>query len=132
MMVSTGTKAMITCSGMELPWHEWKRQPIIDQTWNNWKTHWTAAFAETCDINQMTTGNRAFAYQAANKAKQAARMVTSLNNLTNRAIQKNDTVKKLVPANKRIAKALADANAAITCLCLPNTPAAPATPSGKD
>jgi hypothetical protein len=131
-MVSTDTKATITCSRMELAWHEWKRQPIIDQMWNNWKTHWTAAFAETRDINQMTAGNCTFAYQATTKAEQAARMVTSLDNLANVAIQKNNTVKELIAANKRLAKALANANAAIACLCLPNTPAAPAIPSGTD
>ncbi len=56
----------------------------------------------------------------------------SLNNLTNVAIQKNDTVEKLVAASKCLAKALANANAAIARLFLPNTPAAPVTPSGKD
>jgi hypothetical protein len=29
-MVSTGTKAAITCGRMELAWHEWKCQPIMD------------------------------------------------------------------------------------------------------
>jgi hypothetical protein len=59
-------------------------------------------------------------------------MVTSLDNLVNAAIQKNNTIEKLVVANKCLAKVLADANATIACLCLPNTPAAPATPSGTD
>jgi hypothetical protein len=131
-MVSTGTKAAIACSRMELAWCEWKRQPIINQTWNSWKMHWTRAFTETCDINQMTAGDRAFAYQATTKAKQAAHMGTSLDNPANTVIQKNDTVEKLVAANKRLAKALANANAAIARLCLPNMPAAPATLSGTD
>jgi hypothetical protein len=94
--------------------------------------HWTAAFAETCDINQMSVGNCAFAYQATTKVEQAACMVMSLNNLANAAIQKNNTVEKLVAANEHLAKALANANVAISCLCLPNMPAAPATPSGTD
>jgi hypothetical protein len=115
-----------------LAWHKWKRQPIIDQMWNNWKTHWTLAFAESRDINQMTASDCSFAYQAATKAKQAARMVTSLNNLANAAIQKTDTIEKLVAANKCLAKALANANAAIACLCLQNMPAASAAPSGTD
>jgi hypothetical protein len=80
----------------------------------------------------MTAGDRAFAYQATTKAEQAACMVTSLDNLANVAIQKNSTVKKLVATNDHLAKALANTNAAIACLCLPNTPAAPATPSGTD
>jgi hypothetical protein len=131
-MVSTDTKAAITCSRMELTWRKWKCQPYIDQMWNNWKMHWTAAFAESRDINRMIAGNCAFAYQAATKAKQAACMVTSLNNLANAAIQKHNTVEKLVAANERLAKALANANAAIACLCLPNTPAAPAATSVTD
>jgi hypothetical protein len=46
-------------------------------------------------------------------------MARSLDNLTNATLQKNDTVKRLVRANKRLAKALADANAAIAQLLLP-------------
>jgi hypothetical protein len=59
----------------------------------------------------MMAGNCAFANQAATNAEQAACMVTSLNNLANTAIQKNDMVEKLVAANKRLAKALVNANA---------------------
>jgi hypothetical protein len=131
-MVSTGTKAAITCGRMELAWREWKHQSIINQTWNNWKTNGTAAFAETCDINQITADNCAFAYQATTKVEQAAHMVTLLKNLANAVIQKNNTAEKLVATNKHLAKALANANAAIAHLHLPNTPAAPATPSGTD
>jgi hypothetical protein len=112
-MVSTGTKAAINCGGIELAWREWKRRPLVDQTWNTWKTHWTAAFVESRDITRMTAGERAFANQAATNAKHATRMVTSLDNLANAAIQKNDTIEKLVAANECLAKALADANAAI-------------------
>jgi hypothetical protein len=44
-MVTTGTKATLNCCGMELTWREWKRRRLIDQTWNNWKLHWRAAFS---------------------------------------------------------------------------------------
>jgi hypothetical protein len=47
MMVTTGKKAALNCGGMELVWCEWKRHPLIDQTWNNWKSHWTTAFSKT-------------------------------------------------------------------------------------
>jgi hypothetical protein len=80
----------------------------------------------------MMAGNRAFANQAANDAKQAAHMVTSLDNLANTVIQKNDTVEKLVMANKRLAKALADANTAITRLCLLNTSVTPTALASTD
>jgi hypothetical protein len=126
-MVLTGTKAAINCGGMELAWRKWRRPPIINQMWNNWKVHWTAAFAESRDITCMTVGDQAFANQAATNAEQIACMVKSLDNLANVAIQKNITVEKLVVVNKRLVKALADVNAAIAWLCLPNMPALPTT-----
>jgi hypothetical protein len=48
----------------------------------------------------MIANNSAFANQAATEAKQAAMMAKSLDNLANATIQKNDTVEKLVTANK--------------------------------
>jgi hypothetical protein len=82
--------------------------------------HWTAAFAETHDINRMIANDSAFANQAATNAKQAAMMAKSLDNLANAAIQKNDTMEKLVTANAKLAKALTDANTATARLCLPD------------
>ncbi len=128
-MVTTGTKAALNCGGMELAWRKWNRCPLVDHTWNNWKLHWTAAFAETRNINRMIANNSAFANQAASDVKQAAMMAKSLDNLANAAIQKNDTVEKLVTANKKLAKALANANATIAQLCLPNPPNPLSTPS---
>jgi hypothetical protein len=75
----------------------------------------------------MTASNRAFANQAATYAEQATCMVTSLDNLTNAALQKNDMVEKLIVASKRLAKALDDANAAMAQLCLPNVSVTPAS-----
>jgi hypothetical protein len=129
MMVTTGTKATLNCGGMELAWHIWKRHPLVDHMWNNWKLHWTAAFAKTCNINHMIANNSAFANQAATDAKQAAMMDKSLDNLAIAAIQKNDTVEKLFTANPKLMKALANANAAITQLRLPNPPNPPNPPS---
>jgi hypothetical protein len=105
---------------MELAWQKWKRRPIVDQTWNHWKTHWTAAFTELRGINRMTAGDRTFAHQAAT-GNQEAQMVVSLDNLANAAIQKNYTVDKLIAAKERLAKALAYANSALVRLRLPNT-----------
>ncbi len=122
-MVTTSTKSALNCGGMELAWRTWKRPPLVDHMWNNWKLHWTAAFAETRIISHMIANNSAFANQAATNAEQAAMMTKSLDNLANAAIQKNDTVEKLVIANKKLAKALADTNTAIIAqLCLPNLP----------
>jgi hypothetical protein len=128
-MVTTGTKATLNCSGMELAWRKWKHRLLIDHTWDNWKLHWTAVFAETRNINRMIANDSAFANQAATNTEQAAMMAKSLDNLANAAIQKNDTMEKLVTANAKLAKALTDANAAITQLHLPNPPNPPNPPS---
>jgi hypothetical protein len=128
-MVTTGTKAALNCGSMELAWREWKRCSLLNHMWDNWKLHWTAAFVETRSINRMIANNSAFANQAATNAKQAAMMAKSLDNLANAAIKKNDTVEKLVTANERLAKALANANAAIARLHIPNPPNPPSTPS---
>jgi hypothetical protein len=112
-MVTTGTKTVLNCGSMELAWCKWKHCPLVDHTWNNRKLHWTAAFAETRNINRIIANNSAYANQAATNAQQTAMMAKSLDNLANAAIQKNDTVEKLVTANAKLAKALANANAAI-------------------
>jgi hypothetical protein len=125
-MVTTGTKAALKCGGMELEWCEWKRCPLVDQTWNNWKLHWMAAFSETRDIHWMTANDGAFANQVAAKAEQATMMAHLLDNLANAALQKNDTVEKLVTTNEKLAKALANANTVIARLCLLTPATAPA------
>jgi hypothetical protein len=112
-MVTTGTKATLNCGGMELAWRNWERCSLVDHMWNNWKLHWRAAFAETRNINRMIANKNAFANQAATNAKQAAMMAKSLDNLANATIQKSETMEKLVTANAKLAKALANANATI-------------------
>ena len=122
-MVTTGTKAALNCGGMELAWREWKRRPTLDQAWNIWKLYWSIAFTKLHDIHCMTSTEGAFANQIVAEAEQAEMMARSLDNLANAVIQKNDTVEKLVSANECLAKALADANAAIARLCLPGATA---------
>ncbi len=65
MMVMTRTKHALNCGNMMLAWQEWKRHPLPEHTWNNWKDHGTAASVEMRDINRMNSGNLAFANQAA-------------------------------------------------------------------
>jgi hypothetical protein len=125
-MVTTGPKAALNCGSMELVWHEWKHCPLVYQTWNNWKLNWMAAFSEMRDIHQMMANDGAFANQVAAEAEQAAMMARLLDNLVNAALQKNDTIEKLVIANEKLAKALANANTAIACLCLLTPATAPA------
>jgi hypothetical protein len=130
-MVTTGTKAALDSSGMELAWREWMRRPAHSKTWNTWKTHWTVAFTEARNIQQMTTSDSAFANQALTNVEQAMLMTRSLDNLANAAIQKNDTVERLVSANERLAKALADANTAIARLRLPTQVPTPPASANK-
>jgi hypothetical protein len=79
-------------------------------------------FAETHNINRIIANDSTFANQAATNTKQATMMAKSLDNLANTDIQKNDAVEKLLTANKKLTKALADANTAIAQLHLPNPP----------
>jgi hypothetical protein len=109
MMVTTGTKHALNSGNMMLPWQEWKRCPLLDHTWNNWKDHWTAAFAEMHNINLMTSGDLAFANQAAaQKIDQAEKMAALVGNLVNTSIQKNNTIDKLVATNQQQAKIIAN------------------------
>jgi hypothetical protein len=68
----------------------------------------------------MIANNSTFANQAATNAEQANMMAKSLDNLANATIQKNEAVEKLITANKKLTKVLANANAAIARLHLPN------------
>ncbi len=116
-MVTTKTKHALNCGNMTLAWQEWKCHPLPDNTWNNWKIHWTAAFAEMRDINCMTSGNSAFANQAAaQEIVQAEMMAALLINLANASIQKNNTIDKLVATNQQQAKVITDLTAAIAKL----------------
>jgi hypothetical protein len=65
MIVMTDTKHALNCGNMTLTWQKWKRCPLLDHAWNNWKDHWMAAFAEMRNIGRMTSSNSAFANQAA-------------------------------------------------------------------
>ncbi len=49
----------------------------------------------------MIANTSIFANQAATDAEQAAMMATSLDNLANVAIQKNNTIEKLITANQK-------------------------------
>ncbi len=76
-----------------------------------------AVFAEMRDINRMTTGDSAFANQAAEQEiLQAEKKAALLDNLANTSIQKNDTIDKLVATNQQQAKNIADLAEAIAKL----------------
>jgi hypothetical protein len=45
-MVTTGTKHALQCGAFTDTWKEWNRFARANQTWANWKTHWTRAFEE--------------------------------------------------------------------------------------
>jgi hypothetical protein len=91
-MVTTGTKHALTTGNMTLAWRKWKRPPIADHTWPNWKAHWTAAFAEMCDINRMMAGESNFGANAVEEEEQGCLIASSLDNLANVSIQKNSTI----------------------------------------
>ncbi|KAL7475159.1 hypothetical protein ACHAW6_001085 [Cyclotella cf. meneghiniana] len=107
LMVTTGTKHALQCSGLTQAWCEWRRLPAIQHTWLNWKAHWTAAFKEQRDISQLNGGTiMLHANAAVDNVQRLSQMllqiITSLNNLANTAVQKNDTVETLVVTNKQL------------------------------
>jgi hypothetical protein len=118
MMMMTGIKHALNCGNMTLAWCEWKRRPLLDHTRNNWKDHWTAAFAEMRDINHTTSGDSAFLTNqaAAQEIVQTEKMVALLDNLANASIQKNDTIDKLIATNQQEAKIIANLMEAIAKL----------------
>ena len=101
LMVTTGTKHALQCGGLTQAWREWRRLPAVQHNWLHWKTHWTTVFNEQRDISRLTGGM--FLHQAnaaVDDAQWSSQMITSLDNLANAAVQKNDTVEHLVLANK--------------------------------
>ncbi|KAL7475407.1 hypothetical protein ACHAW6_001325 [Cyclotella cf. meneghiniana] len=100
-MVMTGTKHALQCGGLTQAWHKWRCLLAIQHTWLNWKNHWTAAFNEQQDISHLTGRTVMLQANAAvDDVQWSSQMITSLKNLANATVQKNDTVEKLVFSNK--------------------------------
>jgi hypothetical protein len=74
LMVTTGSKHVLSSGNMTLGWREWKRRPANEHTWANWKIHWMAAFAKMRDISRMTTCDTAFGANQAVEIEQAQQM----------------------------------------------------------
>ena len=103
-MVTAGTKHALHVGGMRQSWIEWRRTPAGNQNWNQWKVHWTEAFGDLRDINRITAGDGiqgGHANMAKTDEEMSQQMVESLDNLANAAVTKNDTVERLVLANKK-------------------------------
>ena len=69
------------------------------KTWPNWKNHWTQAFNLNRAI-QCLAGS-IFCANATIEDELSEKMVTSLDNLANAVVQKNDTIEKLIETNKQ-------------------------------
>ncbi len=107
-MVTTGTKHALQCGGLTQAWHEWRRLPAVQHNWLHWKTHWTTVFNEQRNISRLTGGTILHQANAAVDDDQwSTQMITSLDNLANAAVQKNDTVERLVVANKLLTDTVA-------------------------
>jgi hypothetical protein len=130
-MITTGTKHSIVCSIMMLAWREWKHHPLPDHTWPNWKSNWTAAFAEMHNINWVMAGNTAFGANQAAELKQVQQMASSLDNLAKATTQKNTTIENLVAINTMLTKAIADIQISIAPMCAAKVPTshAPTAPA---
>ncbi|KAL7482171.1 hypothetical protein ACHAW6_007859 [Cyclotella cf. meneghiniana] len=88
LMVTTGTKHAVNCGDFHEAWREWRQTPTADQTWANWMTHWMRALQENHDI-QKITGVR------------ANQLINGLDDLANAAVQKNETIEKLISTNQQ-------------------------------
>ena len=100
-MVTTGTKHALQCGAFTESWKEWNRTPRANRSWLAWKNHWTRAFEEQRTIQRLTGGE--FAAHSATQGQDdtlATQMVTSLDNLAMAAVQKNETIEKLIQINK--------------------------------
>eukprot|EP00804_Cyclotella_cryptica_P023348 CCRYP_000481-RA/>CCRYP_000481-RA protein AED:0.56 eAED:0.26 QI:0/-1/0/1/-1/1/1/0/407 len=107
-MVTTGTKHAIQCGAFTDAWKEWNRIPCANQTLMAWKTHWTRAFEEQKTIQRLTGGEfSANSSIQTTDNKLASQMVTSLDNLAFAAVQKNETVEKLIEMNTQKDKTIA-------------------------
>jgi hypothetical protein len=109
-MLTTGTKHALACGNMTLAWCKWKRCPLPDHTWPNWKSYWTAAFTKMHNINQMTARDTAFGANQAAELEQVQQMASLLNNLVIATIQKNTIIKSLWPLMQRSQQPLPTSN----------------------
>ena len=106
-MVTTGTKHALQCGAFTDSWKEWNRIPRANRTWLAWKTHWTRAFEEQKTIQRLTGGE--FLANSTTHTRDdelANQMVTSLDNLALAAVQKNETVERLIQINEMKEKTL--------------------------
>ncbi|KAL7474054.1 hypothetical protein ACHAW6_000052 [Cyclotella cf. meneghiniana] len=106
-MVTTGTRHAQQCGCLMQAWHEWRHLTAIQHMWHNWKHHWTATFNKQQDISCLTGGTVMSQLNAAvDDAQWSSQMITSLDTLAYAAVQKNDTVEKLVVANKKFTETI--------------------------
>jgi hypothetical protein len=113
-MVTTGTKHAIQCSAFTDAWKEWNHLPRPNQTWLAWKTHWTRAFEEQKTIQHLT--GEEFSANATTQETDdelAAQIVTSLDNLAMAAVQKNETLEKLIKMNAQKDKIIKNLTASL-------------------
>ncbi len=118
-MVTTATKHAPATGNMTLAWRKWKRCPIANHTWPNWKAHWTAAFAKMHNINCTMAGESTFGANAVEEEEQGRLIALSLDNLANTSIQKISTIDSLVAINAQLMQALAEMQIAMACMSPP-------------
>jgi hypothetical protein len=68
-----------------------------------------------------------FGANQAAKLKQAQQMASSLNNLANTTIQKNNTIENLVATNATLTKAIANIQLSLAQMCTAGIPTSPAS-----
>ena len=113
-MVTMGTKHAVATSGMDDARHGWMWLPNDQQTWVCWKTMWGGAFLKKRKLVRLTgiayngMVNEAAEMQICNT------MAVALDNLANSAVQKNNTVERLVISKSSLSASLAVRDTKIT------------------
>ena len=92
---------------MEVTWRKWMRTIALNRSWNAWKADWTQAFQEKRDLYKLAGIPFNRTENSATEAEMGDNMISALDNLENAAVQKNDTVERLVIANKALTDSLA-------------------------
>ena len=80
-MVTTGTKHAVATDGMEVVWCKWMRTIAPNRSWNAWKSHWTQAFQEKCELHKLAGIPFDGMVNLATEADMGDNMITALYNL---------------------------------------------------
>ena len=102
-MITTRTNHALQYGHLVPTWCEWCLMPANQQTWQQWKLQWAASLNKKRYIQNLTNGGDFnIEDNIATETRIREKVVDSLSNLANAAVQKNDTVGKNYISNKTL------------------------------